>query len=66
MLIEYVKNCPNNKMIIEKQLINLPAEKVIWMVYVKKFEPIKLKYKVKVRFEQKFIYFEALNNSFLK
>ncbi|CAK59050.1 unnamed protein product (macronuclear) [Paramecium tetraurelia] len=53
-------------MIIEKQLINLPAEKVLWMVYVKKFDPIKLKYKVKLRFDSKFIFFEAANNALLK
>lgn len=66
MLFEYKRKCPNNKMIIEKQLINLPAEIVLWMIYVKKFDPIKLKYKVKLRFDQKFIFFEATNNSLLK
>lgn len=41
-----------------KAIVKLPAEIILWMVYVKRFEPIKQKYKVKLRFDPKFVYFE--------
>ena len=36
------------------------------MIYVKKFDSIKLKYRVKLRFDPKFIYFEPAHNSLNK